>query len=541
MNQGYSGMDSQKDKMLFFDILAQGVIYVNDYGLITHANRAAGFLLGFGAEELIGIQANDPRWQVLKPDLTPYSAHQHPVYLALSSRLPVLNRVMGIMHVKKNKYIWLLINAVPEFANNSKTPTSVFVTFTDITDQIELEVKLRKKNRLLHLVTTIGQKFINIPLVQVHDEIAIAIAKLGEFTGAQRLAIFDYDLKNNLAHYNYEWCADGIRSQKDRFSVIPLTEFSSWIEILKTGQAINIANIEQLPLDNPLRKLLQATEVISLLAVPLIYEEKCIGVIGLESISKPQYFDSLEQDLLVIFAELLVNIKHRIQNESERAKAEQAIIESRTNLNERLKEQKCIYEITSLSQNEDLNPEQYFTEIAKLLTEAFQFPEKTSIQISYDGDSFYSDHFIESAKNAEFNLLVGNKLQGYIKVFIPQENEFLIEELQMMESVVHIIQKYKAVKQSKKALVASEEKYRIIANNTYNWEFWQAPNGIFIYHSPSCERITGYTVEEVNNDDFICNTIIHPDDREIYLAHKTKVLHHKCSDKINFRIFTKNK
>lgn len=541
MNQGNTGMDSQKDKMLFFDILAQGVIYVDEKGLITHANRAAEHLLGLDSKELIGIAANHARWKAIKPDLTPYPEPHHPVFLALSSSLPVLNRVLGIMHPKQNKYIWLLINAVPEFVEGSKKPTSVFITFTDISDQIELEVKLRKKNKLLHLVTAIGQKFINIPLMQVQEEIAIAIAKLGKFTGAERLAIFDYDFNNNLAHYTYEWCAIGISSQKDKFSVIPIQEFSSWIDILKKGESINISNIQQIPLESPMRKLLEATEVVSLLAVPLIYQGECIGVIGLESVTKPQYFDSLEQDLLVIFSELLVNIKNRIQNESYRAKAELAVIESRSNLNERLKEQNCVYQITSLSQNEDLNAQEYFGEVVKILPPAFLLPEETSVMIYYDGECYYSENFSEKGRKQEFGFFIGNKPLGYVNIFISEATEFLPEELKMMETVVSIIRKYKAIKQSKRALVASEEKYRIIANNTYNWEFWQAPDGHFIYHSPSCERITGYTPDEVHNDDFIYNEIIHPEDREIYLAHKSKVLQHKCADKINFRIYSKEK
>ncbi len=386
MNKGYTGIESQKDKMMFFDILAQGVIYVDEKGLITNANRAAEHLLGFGLNELIGIPANDVRWKTLKPDLTPYPLTQHPVFVALSSSLPVLNSVIGIMHARQNKYIWLLINAVPEFDDESKKLTSVFITFTDITDQIELEVKLRKKNKLLHLVTTIGQKFINIPLTQVQYEIGVAISELGEFTGAERLAIFDYDFQKNVAQYTFEWCANGVSSQKDKYAVIPLQEFASWIDELRTGQAINIANIKELPSKSPLRKLLEATEVVSLLAVPLIYEGECIGVIGLESVNKPQYFDSLEQDLLVIFAELLVNIKHRIRNESERAKAELAVIESRKNLSERLKEQNCVYQITSLSQNEDLSAGEYFGAIVNILPRAFLMPEQTSVMLYYDGE-----------------------------------------------------------------------------------------------------------------------------------------------------------
>ena len=51
-------------------------------------------------------------------------------------------------------------------------------------------------------------------------------------------------------------------------------------------------------------------------------------------------------------------------------------------------------------------------------------------------------------------------------------------------------------KQVERALQESEEKYRIVADNTYDWEFWLGPDGNFLYTSPSCERVTGYAVWE---------------------------------------------
>jgi hypothetical protein len=41
-------------------------------------------------------------------------------------------------------------------------------------------------------------------------------------------------------------------------------------------------------------------------------------------------------------------------------------------------------------------------------------------------------------------------------------------------------------------LVASETRYRTVADYTYDWEYWSAPDGKLNYVSPSCERITGY-------------------------------------------------
>jgi PAS domain S-box-containing protein len=62
-------------------------------------------------------------------------------------------------------------------------------------------------------------------------------------------------------------------------------------------------------------------------------------------------------------------------------------------------------------------------------------------------------------------------------------------------------------------LQTSEEQYRIVADNTYDWEFWRGPDGRFVYVSPSCERITGHTPEEFAADPDLFRRIIHPDDQ----------------------------
>ena len=64
------------------------------------------------------------------------------------------------------------------------------------------------------------------------------------------------------------------------------------------------------------------------------------------------------------------------------------------------------------------------------------------------------------------------------------------------------------------ALRESEERYRAVADFTYAWEYWTAPDGSLIYVSPSCERITGYRAEEFRQDPDLLARITHPDDRD---------------------------
>lgn len=70
------------------------------------------------------------------------------------------------------------------------------------------------------------------------------------------------------------------------------------------------------------------------------------------------------------------------------------------------------------------------------------------------------------------------------------------------------------------ALVASERRYRTVADFTYDWEYWIDPTGAIVYMSPSCERVTGYPAQAFRQDPSLLNTIVHADDREVVETHQ---------------------
>lgn len=86
-------------------------------------------------------------------------------------------------------------------------------------------------------------------------------------------------------------------------------------------------------------------------------------------------------------------------------------------------------------------------------------------------------------------------------------------------------------------LRASETKYRIIADNTYGWEFWRSPDGRFLYVSPSCERISGYKPAQFYADQDLILRIVHEEDRPAVAAHQEAALPGAASFKeMEFRI-----
>jgi PAS domain S-box-containing protein len=80
-------------------------------------------------------------------------------------------------------------------------------------------------------------------------------------------------------------------------------------------------------------------------------------------------------------------------------------------------------------------------------------------------------------------------------------------------------------KQAEETLRQSEIKYRTVADNTYDWEFWIDPQRQFIYCSPSCERITGHRPEEFLADPGLHISLVHQDDRQQIEKHLREIEH----------------
>ncbi|HPC41467.1 MAG TPA: PAS domain S-box protein [Spirochaetota bacterium] len=74
-------------------------------------------------------------------------------------------------------------------------------------------------------------------------------------------------------------------------------------------------------------------------------------------------------------------------------------------------------------------------------------------------------------------------------------------------------------KRAESSIKESEERYRTVADFTFDWEFWITTEGRLLYVSPSCERITGYTRSEFIDDPGLMMRIVHPDDADMVGRH----------------------
>ncbi|MDR3411279.1 MAG: EAL domain-containing protein [Formivibrio sp.] len=88
-------------------------------------------------------------------------------------------------------------------------------------------------------------------------------------------------------------------------------------------------------------------------------------------------------------------------------------------------------------------------------------------------------------------------------------------------------------------LEQSEEKYRILADYSPNWEYWLAPNGSYLYVSPASLEVSGYAPSDFFADGDLMEKIIHPDDLSTWKSHGPAAAH-TTLDLLIFRIRTKD-
>jgi len=92
------------------------------------------------------------------------------------------------------------------------------------------------------------------------------------------------------------------------------------------------------------------------------------------------------------------------------------------------------------------------------------------------------------------------------------------------------------------ALKKSEEKYRTVADYTYDWEYWTGVDSKVIYMSPAAEKITGYSIDEFIKDPALIDHIVFDEDKELWESHKSEKC--KCGPveaarEASFRVVTR--
>jgi PAS domain S-box-containing protein len=131
-----------------FESMRQGVFYQLADGTLVDVNPSALKMFGLSREELLGRTSYSPAWDVIREDGSPLPAEEHPSMLALTRGVAVKNVILAVRNPKINRYVWMSVNAIPQFRAGDTAPYQVMVTLHDITDLKQaLEDVSHERNR----------------------------------------------------------------------------------------------------------------------------------------------------------------------------------------------------------------------------------------------------------------------------------------------------------------------------------------------------------------------------------------------------------
>ncbi|WP_397445269.1 ATP-binding protein [Polaribacter sp. R77954] len=179
--------------------------------------------------------------------------------------------------------------------------------------------------RFQDLLISISTKYINADLSKSDELIKESLRKIGEFVGADRSYIFSYDFVNETCCNTHEWCSEGTVPEIDNLQNIPIEHVKDWLDVHSKGEALYVENVSLLPKDGELglRAILEPQGIKSLITIPKIKNNELIGFIGFDSVKELHTYSEDEKNILFVFANMLVNIIQRAEQEERIQKQEE--------------------------------------------------------------------------------------------------------------------------------------------------------------------------------------------------------------------------
>ncbi|MDZ7737581.1 MAG: PAS domain S-box protein [Bacteroidales bacterium] len=151
---------------------------------------------------------------------------------------------------------------------------------------------------------------------------------------------------------------------------------------------------------------------------------------------------------------------------SQRKKAEREKDQVLNELNKRMKELTCLYEVNESIKNTREDVPGVMKKIIRFIPKGWHYPEKTVAEIMLDDTNYQRKGSGESEYYLLENIMVNDKERGYIKVSIVDADSqqskmpFLEEEKELLKTIAGNVSIYVNRVETEKAILESEEKFR---------------------------------------------------------------------------------
>lgn len=193
----------------------------------------------------------------------------------------------------------------------------------DITEKIEADRELLFQFKMNELLRRIAADYIRIPIHEVGAYIEMSLGEIGKFIKADRVYIFDYDWHMHSCSNTFEWCSGEAEPQIENLQNIPLESIPHWWNPHKQGLPLIIDDVLSLDKTDPVRHILEPQKIKSIITIPIMDKENCLGFVGLDYVSDYYRPSKKEQDVLFVFADVLASIDRQVMMNMELKRAKE--------------------------------------------------------------------------------------------------------------------------------------------------------------------------------------------------------------------------
>ncbi len=214
----------------------------------------------------------------------------------------------------------------------------------------QFEQDLHAYNRFYRSATLITTRLAQAPLEQLDQAIRDMLVLLGDYSGADRVYVFDNDWQRHEWNDRYEWCAPGITAQINQLQNVPFDTFPGLIDRFQRGEMYLLRNLDDMPPEHALaRPLLAEQGIQSLVMYPLLAGGVLLGFSGYDAVRAPRLWSEQELALLKLAADTLAEALQRQQQHRALQLTQHDLREANARLTRALAELECLADTDKLT------------------------------------------------------------------------------------------------------------------------------------------------------------------------------------------------
>ncbi len=187
-----------------------------------------------------------------------------------------------------------------------------------VDSQNSFQQVLQKKEKMEAMVASIASTFINLRHEDVDDGINDALEKAGLFADVDRSYVFLFSEDGQSTSNTHEWCAEGIEPEIGNLQGIGRDMIPWWMDMIDRGENIHIPDVGSMPPEMEKEKaILEAQDIKSVLAFPLVIKGRPAGFIGFDSVRDCKRWDEGDIYLLETLSSIIANALEKKRREEE--------------------------------------------------------------------------------------------------------------------------------------------------------------------------------------------------------------------------------